>query len=285
LTTARIPVAGNRSAKIERDPSAFSFARVGAMVARYWYLLRSSWPRVFDLIYWPTVQMFMWGFLQTYVGQFGGLPARVGQTFIGAVMLWDILFRGQLGFSISFLEEMYSRNLANLMISPLKPPEFISALMIMSIIRLAIGMVPVSLLAIVFFGFNLWALGLALAAFFLNLILTSWALGIFIAGLLLRHGLGAENMAWTLMFIFLPLTCVYYPVSVLPPWLAVISWMLPPTYVFEGMRALLTAHLFRGDLMVQAFAINIALIALAIFAFLKYLQAARRHGSLLQGSE
>jgi len=237
------------------------------MVARYWYLLRSSWPRVFDLIYWPTVQMFMWGFLQTYIGQFGGLPARVGQTFIGAVMLWDILFRGQLGFSISFLEEMYSRNLANLLISPLKPAEFISALMIMSIIRLSIGMVPVSLFAIVFFGFNLWALG------------------IFIAGLLLRHGLGAENMAWTLMFIFLPLTCVYYPVSVLPPWLAVISWMLPPTYVFEGMRALLTAHVFRGDLMVQAFAINIALIALAIFAFLKYLEAARRHGSLLQGSE
>ncbi len=220
MTTAHIPTTRSRSANTARDPSAFSFVRVGAMVARYWYLLRSSWPRVLDLIYWPTVQMFMWGFLQTYIGQFGGLPARAGQTFIGAVMLWDILFRGQLGFSISFLEEMYSRNLANLLISPLKPAEFISALMIMSIIRLSIGMVPVSVLAIVFFGFNLWGLGIALAAFFLNLILTSWALGIFVAGILLRHGLGAENMAWTLMFIFLPLTCVYYPVSVLPPWLA-----------------------------------------------------------------
>jgi ABC-2 type transport system permease protein len=282
MTTALVPTRGG---SIARDPSAFSFARVGAMVARYWYLLRSSWPRVLDLIYWPTVQMFMWGFLQMYIGQFGGLPARAGQTFIGAVMLWDVLFRGQLGFSISFLEEMYSRNLANLLISPLKPAEFISALMIMSIIRLSIGMVPVTVLAIVFFGFNLWGLGIALAAFFLNLILTSWALGIFVAGILLRHGLGAENMAWTLMFLFLPLTCVYYPVSVLPPWLQVISWMLPPTYVFEGMRALLLTHVFRADLMAQAFAINITLIALAIFAFLRYLQAARRHGSLLQGSE
>src|SRR5262245_39139564 len=180
---------------------------------------------------------------------------------------------------------MYSRNLANLLISPLKPAEFITALMIMSIIRLSIGMVPVSLLAIVFFGFNLWGLGVALAAFFLNLILTSWAVGIFVAGILLRHGLGAENMAWTLMFILLPLACVYYPVSVLPPWLAVVSWMLPPTYVFEGMRALLTEHVVRADLMATAFAINIVLIALAILAFLKYLQAARRHGSLLQGSE
>lgn len=285
MTSTDLPAARHRNAVIVHDPSVFSPARVGAMVARYWYLLRSSWPRVLDLIYWPTVQMFMWGFLQMYIGQFGGLPARAGQTFIGAVMLWDVLFRGQLGFSISFLEEMYSRNLANLLISPLKPAEFISALMIMSVIRLSIGMVPVTVLAIVFFGFNLWGLGIALAAFFLNLILTSWALGILVAGILLRHGLGAENMAWTLMFIFLPLTCVYYPVAVLPPWLQVISWMLPPTYVFEGMRALLLAHVFRADLMVQAFAINITLISLAIFAFLKYLQAARRHGTLLAGSE
>jgi ABC-2 type transport system permease protein len=282
MTTTQLPTT---RPFLARDPAAFSFTRVGAMVSRYWYLLRSSWPRVLDLIYWPTVQMFMWGFLQTYIGKMSGMPARAGQTFIGAVMLWDILFRGQLGFSISFLEEMYSRNLANLLISPLKPPEFISALMIMSIIRLSIGMVPVTVLAIIFFGFNLWGLGFALAAFFVNLILTSWALGIFVSGILLRHGLGAENMAWTLMFIFLPLTCVYYPVSVLPSWLQVIAWTLPPTYVFEGMRALLLTHVFRADLMLEALSINIVLITLAILAFLKYLQAARQHGSLLQGSE
>ena len=108
-------------------------------------------------------------------------------------MLWDILFRGQLGFSISFLEEMYSRNIGNLMMSPLRPLEFVVALMVMSSIRLAIGVIPVTLLAIVFFGFNLWELGLALGAFFSNLILTSWAVGLFVSGLLLRNGLGAES--------------------------------------------------------------------------------------------
>ena len=118
------------------------------MVLRYWYLLRSSWPRVLDLIYWPAVQMLMWGFLQLYISQNAGFFARAGGIFIGAVMLWDILFRGQLGFSISFLEEMYARNLGNLMMSPLRPVEFVAALMIMSIVRLSIGMVPVSLLAI-----------------------------------------------------------------------------------------------------------------------------------------
>ena len=92
-----------------------SFNRVGAMVRRYWYLLRSSWPRILDLIYWPTVQMLMWGFLQLYVAQNASFFARAGGVFIGSVLLWDILFRGQLGFSISFLEEMWSRNLANIM--------------------------------------------------------------------------------------------------------------------------------------------------------------------------
>ena len=119
-----------------------------------------------------------------------GFFARAGGTFIGAVLLWDILFRGQLGFSVSFLEEMWSRNLANIMMSQLKPIEFVLALMIMSVVRLAIGMVPVSLLAIVFFGFNLYGLGFALTAFFANLLLTSWAVGIFVSGLVLRNGLG-----------------------------------------------------------------------------------------------
>ncbi len=255
------------------------------MVERYWYLLRSSWPRLLEIIYWPAVQMLTWGFLQLYVAQTDSFFARAGGTFIGAVLLWDILFRGQLGFSVSFLEEMWSRNLANLMMSPLRPAEFIAALMIMSVVRLLIGMIPVSLLAIAFFGFNLYGLGLALAAFFANLILTSWAVGIFVSGLILRHGLGAENLAWTIMFIFLPLACVYYPVSVLPPFLQYVAWALPPTYVFEGMRALLIDHVFRADLMLQAFALNVVFFAAGALAFLRLLDSARRNGSLLQTGE
>jgi ABC-2 type transport system permease protein len=263
----------------------FSLNRVGAMVRRYWYLLRSSWPRILDLVYWPAVQMLMWGFLQLYVSQNAGFFARAGGVFIGSVLLWDILFRGQLGFSISFLEEMYARNLGNIMMSPLRPVEFIAALMIMSLIRLAIGMIPVTLLAIAFFGFNLWSLGFALAAFFLNLILTSWAIGILVAGLLLRNGMGAETLAWTFMFLFLPLTCVYYPVAVLPDWLQWVAWSLPPTYVFEGMRALLIDHVFRADLMIEAFAFNIVLFGAASIAFFGLLKSARVHGTLLQTGE
>jgi ABC-2 type transport system permease protein len=275
------------SVKAARDsePAAISPARIAAMVLRYWYLIRSSWPRLLELVYWPAVQMLMWGFLQLYINQNAGFFARAGGTFLGAVLLWDILFRGQLGFSISFLEEMWSRNLANLMMSPLKPVEFVIALMIMSVIRLAIGVVPVTLLAIAFFGFNLFGLGFALVAFFINLLLTSWAVGIFVSGLVLRNGLGAENLAWTIMFIFLPLTCVYYPVAVLPDWLQAVAWLLPPTYVFEGMRALMIDHVFRLDLMLESLALNVVLFTAGAAAFLGLLKSARRSGSLMQTGE
>jgi ABC-2 type transport system permease protein len=259
--------------------------RVAAMVLRYLYLLRSSWTRLVELIYWPAVQLFVWGFLQVYIAQNSGFFARTAGVFIAAVLMWDVLFRGQLGFSVSFLEEMWSRNLSNLMISPLRPIEFVTALMVMSIIRLAIGMVPVTFLAIGFFDFNLYSLGFALAAFFLNLILTSWAVGIVVSGVLLRNGMGAESLAWTLMFVLMPLTCIYYPVSVLPAWLQVVAWALPPTYVFEGMRALIMEHVFRADLMIEAFALNIVYFAAAVVAFLELLKSSRRAGTLLQAGE
>jgi ABC-2 type transport system permease protein len=265
--------------------SAFSFRRIGAMVQRYYYLMRSSWPRLLELIYWPMVQMLMWGFLQSYVDQNASFFARAGGTFIGAVLLWDVLFRGQLGFSVSFLEEMWARNMGNLMMSPLRPLEFVAALMVMSVVRLAIGMVPVTLVALWLFNFNLYGLGFALAAFFANLIFTSWAVGILVSGLILRNGMGAEGLAWTIMFLLLPLTCVYYPVSILPDWLQTVAWALPPTYVFEGMRASLIEHVFRADLMLKALMLNLVYFAISVVVFLKLLDAARRHGSLIQTGE
>jgi ABC-2 type transport system permease protein len=265
--------------------TAFAPHRVMAMVLRYLYLLRSSWPRILELMYWPAVQLFVWGFLQMYITQNAGFFARAGGVFIGAVMMWDILFRGQLGFSISFLEEMWARNLGNLMISPLRPIEFVCSLMIMSIVRLAIGMIPVSILAIVFFGFNIYGLGLALAAFFMNLIFTSWSVGIVVSGVVLRNGMGAESLAWTMMFLIMPVICVYYPVTVLPHWLQAVAWALPPTYVFEGMRALVLNHEFRADLMIEALALNALYFSIAVWVFLQLLNSARRIGSLLQSGE
>ncbi len=271
--------------QLHRGAQGIAPHRIGAMILRHWYLLTSSWPRLLELIYWPVLQLITWGFSQAYISQNAGFFANAGGTFIGAVILWDILFRGQLGFSMSFLEEMWSKNLGNLLMSPLKVSEYLISLMVMSVVRLAVGVIPMAVLAIAFFGFNLFGFGLALVAFFCNLIFTSWSFGLISSGLVLRNGMGAEGLAWTLMFALLPLTCVYYPVSVLPEWLQVVAWMLPPTYVFEGMRALLIDKVFRADLMLAALAINAVLFIASTVAFLLLLKSARKHGSLVQSGE
>lgn len=273
-------------ALLANDPrSHLSVRRIGAMVLRHWYLLKSSWPRVLELIYWPAIQLLTWGFVQTYISQNSSMVTRAAGTFIGAALLWDILLRSQQGFSFAFLEELWARNIGNLLMSPLRPSEFIASLMVVSLIRLAVGMVPVTLIAIPVFGFNLFGLGGVLAIFFLNLLLTAWAVGILIAGILLRQGMGAESLAWTMMFLIIPVACVYYPVAVLPHFMQPIAWMLPPTYIFEGMRATLIDHVFRGDLMAWAFGLNALLMAGAIASFYALLAAARRQGSLLSTGE
>ena len=273
------------SAKNDRYHSGFSFTRVGALILRYTYLLRSSWPRLLELVYWPTVQMLTWGFIQVYIADASGRAAFAAGTLIGAMLLWDVLFRSQLGFSVSFLEEIWARNIGNLLMSPMRPSEFITALIIMSLVRLAIGLGPVAVMATIFFGFNYFALGISAALFFANLVLTGWAVGLFVSGLVMRLGLGAESLAWTVMFVLLPLTSVYYPVTILPPWLQPVAWSLPPTYVFEGLRALLIDHQIRFDLMAEAFALNIVFFAAASLAFRILLERAREAGSLMQMGE
>ncbi|MER2604495.1 MAG: ABC transporter permease [Siculibacillus sp.] len=268
-----------------RDADRFSFARVGAMVLRSWYLLSNSWPRVVELVYWPTVQLLTWGYVQTWVAQNSSYFANAAGVFIGALLLWDVLLRSQQGFAFAFLEEMWSRNLGNLLMSPLKPSEFVVSLMVISLIRLAIGMVPVTLVAIPLFGFNVWSLGLPLAAFFAALVVSGWAVGLVIIGLLLRHGLGAEALAWSLMFVLMPLTCVFYPTSMLPELLRPIALALPPTHVFEGLRALLIDHTFRLDHMAWAAGLDAVWFGAAVFSFHRLLEGARRAGSLMQQGE
>jgi len=269
----------------EQATASASARRIYALVLRYWYVIRSSWPRTAELIYWPLVQMLMWGFLQTYLAQTSSFAAKAAGLFIGAVLMWDILVRSQLGFAVAFLEEIWSRNLGHLMMSPLRPAELVAALILVSLIKLLVAMVPVAVLAYAFFGFNVLALGLAFAAFFANLVLMSWSLGLVSTGVVLRWGLGAESFAWLIVFVFLPLCCVYYPVSTLPAWLQTVALALPPTYVFEGLRAIVLRGDFVADLMVKALALNALYFAAGSATFAYFLQSARINGTLVQMGE
>ncbi len=262
-----------------------SIGRIGAMTLRYGYLLRKSWPRLLELVYWPTLNMVVWGLLTFHFNERESSAAVIAGGLLAAVMLWDVLLRGQLGFTYSFLEEIWSRNIANLMMSPLHPAEFAGALMAMSLIRLALGMTPVTALALVLFGFNVYSLGLPLIGFVANLVIMSWAIGLVVAGLVLRNGMGAESLAWSAMMMLLPVSCVYYPVAILPVWLQPMAWSLPPAYVFEGLRAVLLGGVFRADLMLAAFVLNLIYLGLGFAAFLLLVRSARRRGSILAMGE
>lgn len=263
----------------------FSPARVWAMLLRYLYILRSSWPRTLELLYWPTLQMLIWGFMSQFLRQNSSYVAQAFGVLLAAVMLWDLLFRSQLGLSISFLEEMWARNLAQLFVTPLRPYEWVLSLLAMSVIRVMIGVIPAALLAIPLYHYSIFDMGLPLLAFYIVLTGMGWALGLAICGGILRHGMGAESLAWTVIFAIAPLSCVYYPVTTLPGWLQPIAWALPSTYVFEGMRAVLFTGAFRTDYFLAALALDLIYLAAGAAIFSVAFRDARRRGALLQMGE
>ena len=265
--------------------SRFSWRRLGAMVLRYVLLFRGSWPRIFELMYWPTIQMILWGFITKFLLTNSSWVAQAAGVLIAAVLLWDVLFRSQLGFSLSFLEEMWSRNLGHLFVSPLRAYEMVAALMVMSFLCTLIGVIPAALLAIPFYHFSVFDLGLPLIAFFANLLIMGWAIGLCVSALILRFGLGAESLAWLAIFLMAPISAIYYPVSVLPGWLQWVAWALPSAHVFEGMRAILFEHAVRIDLMRNALALNALYIGLGVAVFLYSVHVARKRGLLLQMGE
>lgn len=268
------------------SPVILSARRIRAIFRRHAYLLLASWPRVLELVYWPAVQMLLWGYLTLFLQQQSGLVARAGGLFLSAVLLWDTLFRGQLGVAICFLEEMYARHLGHLFVSPLRPFELVVAVFAISLVRVLIGVGGAALLAVPIFGFVLpQALGWALLPFFAILLAFGWAIGLVIVGLVLRLGLAAESLAWGAVFLIQPISGVYYPVAVLPQPLEAIAWALPSAWVFEGMRAVLIEGRFDLDLLLWALALLLIWLSIGALAFLALFRDARRRGLLLQVGE
>ena len=244
-----------------------------------------SWPRVLELIYWPMFQLILWGFITKHLLTNSSWVAEASGVLIAAVLLWDILFRSQMGYSISFLEEMWSRNLGHLFVSPLRPYEMIAGLTCISFMRTLLGVLPATFIAIPLYHYSIYEIGLPLIVFFLNLFIFGWALGMIISAIILRVGLGAESFAWLAVFAIAPVSAIYYPVSVLPGWLQVVAWTMPPAYIFEGMREILFKSEFHAELIVQATLLNVLYLTLGFTIFLYFFRVARQRGLLLQIGE
>jgi len=214
--------------------------RILALITRHVYLYKRSLARLMEIFYWPFLDLVVWGFITVYLMRFKGELPGVVTFFLGALILWDVLFRAQQGITISFLEEIWARNLMNLFASPLTPGEFLAATMAMSVLKVTMVSIVMALAALIFYSYNVFMIGAALVPFVVNLIVTGWTIGVFTTSLIMRFGQEAEVLAWGMVFLFQPISCVFYPLEVLPGWLQAAAWANPAAHIFEGMRAVLT---------------------------------------------
>ncbi len=260
--------------------------RVWGLMYRHLTLYRRSWPRLLELAYWPILNMCIWGFTASFLMARMGNPAvMAGAVLLGGVLLWEVTLRSQMGMSISFLEEIWSRNLGHIFVSPLRPYELIAALVGMSVIRMLMGVIPAILLAWAFYAFNLFTLGPMLVLFFASLMMFGWAVALGVVSLVLRHGAGAEPLAWGVLFGLAPFSAVFYPVSVLPRLLQPVALALPTSHVFEGMRAILLNGVVRYDHLAWAFGLNLVWLAGAALLFSRQFHQARVSGALVSMGE
>ncbi len=263
-----------------------SLRRIWGLMYRHLALYQRSWPRMLELAYWPVLQMCIWGFTASFLrARMGNSAIMAGSALLGGVLLWEVTLRSQMGVSISFMEEIWSRNLGHIFVSPLRPQEMIAALIGMSIIRMLLGVMPAILLAWAFYAFNLFTFGLVLVLFFINLMIMGWSVALAVVSLILRHGAGAEALAWGVMFGLAPFSAVFYPVSVLPRAILPVALALPSAHVFEGMRGILLDGVVRWDHLAAAFGLNLFWLAAASLLFSRQFHQARVRGALVNMGE
>ena len=259
-----------------------SLSRIGAMILRYLYLHKRSLPRTFEIIFWPVMELFVWGFVSVYIQRVShDSLAKIAMSLINAMIFWDILYRSQQGVSISFIEDIWTQNIVNLLVSPLKIWEWVTAAALYGMLKTCLITLILAVIAFFLYHFNLVTnLQIYLIPLVFNLLLFGWALGIFTSSLVIRWGHAAEALIWGVPFLIQPLSAIFYPLSVLPPWLQVISKALPSTYVFEGMRAVIQTGQMPRLYFVKSLSLNMVYLALSILFFRWMYYQARASGRL-----
>lgn len=261
------------------------FHRIYAIVLRHLYLQKRSMARLMETFYWPLLDLLVWGSITVYLQRYReGLPGFV-TFFIGALILWDMLFRSQQGISLSFLEEVWSRNLMNLFVTPLRPAEFIAATMVISIFKLISASAVTVSLAYMIYSFNLFRIGISLLPFIIVLTVMGWSIGILTTSIILRYGQKAEVLAWGLAFLFQPISAVFYPVNVLPRFLQEVARFVPASHIFEGMREVIAHGRFPVEELIWAAGLDVVYLVVSILLFYYMFRSVRIRGLLLRTGE
>ena len=259
--------------------------KIYGLSLRHIYLIKSSFPRILDLIYWPTIQIFLWGFISKFFTMESAYYSNTVGIILTAAILYDFLFRTSISYNMMFLEEIWSRNFTNLFIAPIKISEIITALTLTAILRTMIGLIPAALLAIPLFGVSIFSLGLPLLFLLLGLYIFGISLGLLVTSGLIRFGPSFENIAWASLFFLAPLGCIYYPIEILPEWLQILSKLLPLVHIFEEMRNILINGTVNHLKILLANAVSIIYFLLGVSVFYLSYYGAKKRGTLINMGE
>ena len=263
--------------------AADRWRRIGALFIRYMLLIRRDPSRAIDMFYWPAIDVIIWGFVTLFVvrtqADASGGPGFAAM-FLGAVILWNLFFRCQQDISVSFLDDVWARSIVTLFGSPLSVPEFLGAMMLLGLVKLAMTMGFMALLALIFYSFNFFGLGFALLPFVANLIVLGWSVGLLAVAIIVRYGSRVAILAWSLPVLLQPVSSVFYPETVLPTWLRHVAQFVPANHVFEGMRGVLLTGTFAWDRFAWSIGTNVLYMAAACAYFLWVFRTARRKGLL-----
>ena len=262
-----------------------SWNKIFALSLRHLYLIKSSFPRILDLIYWPSIQIFLWGFISKFFTLNSSYFENTVGVILSAAILYDFLFRSSISYNMMFLEEIWSRNFTNLFIAPIKISEIIAALTFTAIFRTLIGLVPAALLAIPLFGVSIFKIGIPLIFLLLSLYVFGVTLGLLVTSGLIRFGPSFENIAWASLFFLAPLGCIYYPVEILPVWLQYIAKLLPLVYLFEEMRSILIENTINYYAVFKACIISSLYFILGVIVFYCSYDGAKERGTLINMGE
>ncbi|MBW2502740.1 MAG: ABC transporter permease [Deltaproteobacteria bacterium] len=252
--------------------------RISAIVMRFFFLHRRSVARVMEIFFWPVMNLLVWGFVTSFLQELA-LPKTV-LFLIGSVILWDVLYRSQQGITLAITEEFWVKNIINIFISPISVAELLGAICIVGIIKSLVTTIFLALLAFFLYSFNLMETGPGLVLFLGNLLLFGWAVGLFTMALIFRYGRAGEALIWGVPFLIQPVSAVFYPVGVLPLWLQKVAWLLPSTYVFEGMRQVLATGVTDMFKLGVSFGLNMVYLLLGSLYFGWMLRRVREMGYL-----
>tara|TARA_B100001121_G_scaffold205741_1_gene180028 strand:- start:20 stop:811 length:792 start_codon:yes stop_codon:yes gene_type:complete len=262
-----------------------NFNKIFALSLRHIYLIKGSFPRILDLIYWPTIQIFLWGFISKFFTLSSSYYENTVGIILSAAILYDFLFRSSISYNMMFLEEIWSRNFTNLFIAPIKLSEIIAALTFTAIFRTLIGMVPAAILAIPFFGVSIFKMGVPLIFLLTSLYIFGVTLGLLVTSGLIRFGPSFENIAWASLFFLAPLGCIYYPVEILPEWLQFIAKLLPLVHIFEEMRNILIYDLLNHFQIIKATLMSLFYFLVGVIVFYISYNGAKNRGTLINMGE